>query len=167
MDNFEEKYGIYIKKNKKHLSRILKENYRKFEYEFEYDFIKRDSSRDIIKILWLVFGFVTIPLLEKELIWYIIVFVVWVGIGILYWKYSHEDTKAIANYFFKTYQYHIVIENFVREEEQREIQTLLNEMFDKDNLNFADLDMYKFKLEDIEYFYSECLNRLKHEDFEL
>ena len=171
MDNFEEKYDAYIKKNKKYLSRILKENRHKYEYEFESNFIQRDSFRNIIKILWFVFGFVTIPLLEKELIWYIIVSVVWIGIGIWYWKYSQENTKDIADYFFKTYQHDKIIEKFVREEEQHEIQTLLNEMFKKDKLNIDDLDVYlevyQFKLEDIKYFYSECLNRLKREDFEL
>jgi len=170
MDGFEEKYNIYIKKNRKKLSRILKENRHKYEYEFEYNFIERNSFRTIIKLLWFVFGFVTIPLLEKELIWYIIVSVVWIGIGIWYWKYSYEDTKDIANYFFKTYEYNKIIEEFVRRDEQREIQSLLNEMFKKDKLNIDDLDVYlevyQIKLEDIEYFYSECLRQLKREDFE-
>lgn len=171
MDTFEEQYDIYIKKNKKHISRILSDSCREFKYEFEHNFIERDSFRTIIKILWFVFGFVTLPLLEKELIWYIIVSVVWIGIGIWYWIYSQEDTKYIANYFFKTYQRNKIIEEFVREDEQREIQNLLNEMFKKDKLNIDDLDVYlevyQFKLEDIKYFYSECLNKLKHEDFEL
>lgn len=170
MDNFEEKYDIYIKKNRKHISHILKRKRYEYKYEFESNFIQRDSFRDIIKIFWFVFGFVTIPLLENKLIWYIIVSVVWIGIGIWYWIYSQEDTKSIANYFFKTYEYNKIIEEYVRRDEQREIQNLLNEMFEKEKLKIDDieiyLEVYQFKLEDIQYFYSECLSQLKREDFE-
>ena len=170
MDNFEEKYDIYIKKNRKYISHILKENRRKYEYEFESNFIQRDSFRDIIKILWFVFGTVTIPLLENKLIWYIIALVVWIGIGIWYWNCSQADTKSIANYFFETYEYNKIIEEYVRRDEQREIEKLLNEMFKKEKLKIDDLEIYlevyQFKLEDIQYFYSECLRKLKREDFE-
>ena len=166
MDNFEEKYNEYIKKLKNEIPYVLRKTHHDFEYDFERNFIQGNSFLNIIAILWWIGGIVGIPLLESKPIIHIIVFVIWLGIGICYWIFNRRHTEDIADYFFYQYEYHKIIEDRIKRDEQREIQKLLNQMLDKEELNFVDLDMYKFKIEDIKYLYDRCLMEIKYEYFE-
>ena len=166
MDNFEEKYNEYIKKLKNEIPYVLRKTHHDFEYDFERNFIQGNSFLNIIAILWWIGGIVGIPLLESKPIIHIIVFVIWLGIGICYWIFNRRHTEDIADYFFYQYEYHKIIEDRIKRDEQREIQKLLNQMLDKEELNFVDLDMYKFKIEEIKYLYDRCLMEIKYEYFE-
>jgi hypothetical protein len=170
MENFEERYSEYVAKLKNEIPYVLGKAHHDFEYNFERNFIQGNSFLNVIALLWWICGFVVIPLLENKPIAYIIVFVIWIGIGIWYWSSNGKHTKNISDYFFYHNEYKKIIEDRIKRDEQQEIQNLLNEMFKKDKLNIDDLDVYlevyEFKLEDIKYFYSQCLQEIKHENFE-
>ena len=167
MDDFEEKYNEYIKKLKDEIPYVLWKEHHNFEYSFEHDSVS-DSS--IIGILWFVFFAVGTSVTEHKVIPHIVFSIVWIGIGVLYWAFNNKQKKAISDYFFYQYEYKKIIEDRIKRDEQRDIQNLLDEMLGKDRLNIDDLDVflevYKFKLEDINYFYSECLSKIKYEQFE-
>lgn len=170
MADFEKKYDEYIAKLKNEIPYVLYNEHHEFKYSFEHNFIQGNSFLNTIAILWWIGGIVGIPLLESKPIIHIIVFVIWLGIGICYWIFNSRHTEDIADYFFHQYEYHKIIEDRIKRDEQREIQNLLNEMFKKDKLNIDDLDVYldvyQLKLEDIKDFYDRCLMEIKYEYFE-
>lgn len=166
MDNFEENYSEYIKKLKNELPYIIKERCHDFEYDFKSNFIQGNSFLNIVAILWWVCGVIGGLLTEHSVIPRIIFFVIWVGIGIWYWIFNSRHTEDIAYYFFRKYKYHQIIEHRIERDKKQDIDAVLNEMFKKDNLDFVDLDMYKFKIDDIKYFYNRCLDEIKYENFE-
>lgn len=166
MDDFEKKYNKYIKKLKNELSYVLWKEHNNFNFDFKSNFIQGNSFLNIIAILWWISGCVLVSLLETNIILRIIVFVVWIGLGIWYWIYNSKHTVDIADYFFHKYKYHQIIEDRIERDKKQEIEAVLNEMFQKDHLDFTDLDMYKFKIDDIKYFYSRCLSEIKYEQFE-
>ena len=170
MDDFKEKYNKYIKKLKNEIPYVLQEEHNNFNFNFKSNFIQGNTFLNIIAILWWIGGFVVIPLLESKPITHIIVFIVWLGIAILYWIFNGKHTEDIANYFFYKYEYKKIIEDHIKRDKERDIKNLLEEMFGKDRLNIDDLDVflevYEFKLQDIKYFYDRCLSEIKYEQFE-
>lgn len=165
MENFEEKYSKYITKLKNELPNILLKERNNFRFDFKSNFVNGNSFLSTIGILWWVCGFIVIPLLENKPIVYLIVSIVWIGIGVWYWIFKGRHTEDVSDYLFYKYEHKKIIENRIKRDEQREIQNLLNEIFEKDNLCFTDLDMYKFKIEDIKDFYDQCLSEITHEQF--
>jgi hypothetical protein len=170
MDNFEKKYKKYIKKLKNEIPYDLFNEYHDFKFNFKHNFIQSNSFLNIIAILWWVCGSTAVTLLDNNVIIRIIVFVIWLGIGIWYLIFNGKHTDDIADYFFYKYEYHKIIEDRIKRDEQRDIQNLLNVMFSKERLNIDDLDVflevYESKLEDIKYFYARCLSEIKYEDFD-
>lgn len=161
--DFEKKYNKYIKKLKNELSYVIWEEHNDFKCNFEHDPV---SDYSFLGISWFVLGAIGSGLTEHKAIPHIIFFVVWLGVGIFFWIYIQKDKKAISDYFFRKYKYHQIIEDRIKRDKQREIQNLLDEMFDKNRLNFVDLDEYKLKLNDIKDFYDRCLSQIKYEQFE-
>lgn len=170
MENFEERYNKYVAKLKNEIPYVLWKEHHDFNFNFKSNFIQGNSFLNIIAILWWIGGFVVIPLLENKPIIHIIVFIVWLGITIWYCIFNGEHTEDITDYFFYKYEYKKIIEDHIKRDKQRDIQNLLDEMFGKDKLNIADLDVflevYEFKLKDINYFYDRCLSEIKYEQFE-
>lgn len=167
MENFEEKYNKYIEKLKNEIPYILLEKHHDFEYNFGHDSIS-DSS--FFCILFFVCGIVGSLVTEHKAMPRIIFAVAWLGVGILYFIFNTKHKKAVSDYFFYKYEYHKIIEDRIKRDEQRDIKNLLDEMFSKDRLNIDDLDIflevYEFKLKDIKYFYDRCLSEIKYERFE-
>ena len=169
MNDFKEQYDKYIAENKSRISNILKEKRHKYKSDFDYDF-QRNGFKSALYIVWFLFGVIAFPWLENKIILYIIIFVAWIGIGLLLWIFVNKYTEDIADYFFSKYQHNKIIEEYIKRDEQRDIKILLDEMFSKDRLNIDDLDVflevYEFKLQDIKYFYSQCLSEIRNEKFE-
>lgn len=166
MENFEERYSKYVAKLKNEIPYALGKAHHDFKYNFEHNFIQGNSFLNVMSILWWVCGSVAVTLLEYKLIIRTIVFVVWIGIGIWYWLSNGKHTEDIADYFFRQYEYKKIIEDRIKRDEQHDIQILIDEILNKDELNFVELDDYKFKLQDIKYFYDRCLSEIKYEQFE-
>lgn len=166
MYDFEEKYHNYLKTLKNELPYALGKAHHDFEYDFRHNFIAGNSFLNIIAILWWVCGSVAVGLLENKLIIRLIVFIVWLGIGIWYWIFNDRHSKDIADYFFYQYEYKKIIEDRIKRDQERDVKKLLDEMFNKYEMNIIEIDDYKLKLKDIRYFYDRCLSDIKYENFE-
>ena len=166
MENFEERYSKYLAKLKNEIPYVLWKSHHDFEYDFKHNFVQGNSFLNTIAILWWIGLSVVIPFLENKPIIRIIVFVVWLGITIWYWVFNDKHSENIADYFFYQYEYKKIIEDRIKRDEQRDIQNLLDELLNKANLTFVDLESYKLKIDDIKCFYNRCLREIKYEHFE-
>lgn len=174
MKNFEEKYNEYIKKLKYEIPYALGNRHNDFQYEFEHNSTQSIHLSDIVGVLWFIgcaLGLVILEMIaENNVIPKIIFFVIWVGIGIWLFICIPKYKNAVSDYFFYKYEYRKIIEERIERDRQRDIQNLLDEMFGKDRIKTDDLEIflevYEFKLEDINYFYDRCLSEIKYEIFD-
>lgn len=166
MDDFERKYHNYLKILNNEIPYVLWKKHHDFKFDFEHNFVESNSFINIIAILWWICGSMVIPRLEYNLIACIIIFVFWIGTGIFYLVFNNKRTEYIADYFFYRYEYKRIIEERIKRDAQRDIKKILDEMLDKEELSFVDFDEYKFKLQDIRFFYDRCLDKIKYEQFE-
>lgn len=166
MDNFEEKYSEYIKELKNELPFILKNKRLDNLHDFNYNF-QGNGFKSVLYVIWFLCGTIGGVFVSCEkIVLGIVAFVIWIGVGIWLWLSVSRFTDDIADYFFLKYKYRQIIEDRIEQDKKQEIEVVLNEMFKKDNLDFVDLDMYKFKIDDIKYFYNRCLDKIKYENFE-
>jgi hypothetical protein len=167
MENFDEKYNKYIEKLKNDIPYALWEKRLDLEFNFNYDVVFDNS---LSWILWFVCGIVGSLATEHNMLPRIFFVVAWLSVGILCLILNAKQKKQVLDYVFRKYEYHKIIEDHIKRDKQRDIDNLLEEMFKKEKISIDDLEtyleVYEFKLKDIEFFYNQCLSKIKYEQFE-
>ena len=164
MENFDKKYNDYIARLKKKLSWLLKREHSDFLKNFKEYYQKIiNSFESLLGIVWFIV-LIGIRLLVSNVVLTVIIFVVWIGIGVWICISFHIYKEDIAECFFYRFERKRIIEDLIKSDQQQEINEVLNQMFQEYSLNIADIDTYKSKIDDINYFYCRCLSNIKYEN---
>lgn len=169
----EEQYRDYIKKNLPIIKFIIEEAESDASYNFNSFFDSNSLGSKpyipiyiVILIIAFLAGMMHQGIIAAALFLFLAALPIWIII------INSNCKEAISNYIFYKYRREKIIEDYIRNSEQQEIQELLNEMFDAKSSKFLEIantdidvymEIYETKLREIKIFYYNCLCKIKEE----